>query len=337
MEFRPGAPGLASPRIPSVSVALCTFNGERFVEEQLRSILAQDLPAMEVVVCDDGSTDATLSIVRAVAAESPEATPIRLVHTDRVGGVTRNFDRAIAACRGDIIALSDQDDRWDPHRLRMMVPLFAGDAGPTLVFADAALIDARGETLSGTLQDGLLLSRWERARIDGGRPFDALIRRNVVTGAACAFTRDLYELATPFPDSWVHDEWLAILAAASGRVVRSSEVLGAYRLHGSNQIGLPGTSVRARLTRMLAPRGDRYVRIRDRSATLVAKLSEVGAPDWVLALARRKEAFESARASYPAGRLGRVLPVLGRWVRGDYRRLSSQGGLDVVRDLAQPE
>lgn len=327
---------MASQEVSSVSVALCTFNGERFIEEQLRSILAQDLPAMEVVVCDDGSTDATVSIIQAVAAANPTATPIRLVHTDRVGGVTRNFDRAIAACRGDIIALSDQDDRWDPLRLQTMVPLLVGHAGPSLVFADAALIDARGETLNGTLQAGLLLSRWECARIDGGRPFDALIRRNVVTGAACAFTRDLYEFATPFPDSWVHDEWLAILAAASGRVVRSSEVLGAYRLHESNQIGLPGTSVRARLTRMLAPRGDRYVQIHDRTVTLVAKLSGEGASERVLALARRKEAFESARASYPAGRLGRVLPVLARWVRGDYRRLSSQGGLDVVRDLAQP-
>jgi glycosyltransferase involved in cell wall biosynthesis len=328
---------VVSPHLlPSVSVALCTYNGERFIEEQLRSILAQETPALEIVVCDDGSTDATVSIIQAVAASGSWATSIRLVHTERVGSVTRNFDRAIAACRGDIIALCDQDDRWDPHRLGTMIELFGRDGGPALVFADAMLIDSSSGVLKGTLQSGLRLSRWERSRIDGGRPFEALVRRNLVTGAAAAFTRDLYALATPFPDSWVHDEWLAILAAAFGRVVRSSEILGAYRLHSSNQIGLPGTSVRRRLSRMLAPRGDRYVRLHERSAVLVARLSQHGAPDPILALARRKEAFEAARALYPRDRRARVIPVVGQWVGRNYRRLSSQGQLDVLRDIAQP-
>jgi hypothetical protein len=87
---------------------------------------------------------------------------------------------------------------------------------------------------------------------------------------------------------------------------------------------------------MLAPRADRYVRLRDRSARLAARLAEKGAPERVLGLARRKEAFEAARARYPKGRLARVAPVFAQLARGNYRRLSSQGGLDAIRDLAQP-
>ena len=321
---------------PTVSVALCTYNGERFIEEQLRTILAQETPAMEVVVSDDGSTDSTVAIIKAIAASAPAATPIRLVHTERVGGVALNFDRAIAECHGDIIALSDQDDRWNPQRLTTIVELLASHEAPTLVFGDATLIDARGDLLPGTLRDGLRLTRSERASLDGGRPFQALVRRNLVTGAVSAFTRDLYELSTPFPYLWVHDEWLAIMAAGLGRVIPTTEVLGAYRLHDANQIGIPEGSVGSRLTRMLAPRGDRYERLRDRSAMLAARLAEKGAPKRVLSLARRKEAFEAARARYPRRRLARAAPIVAQFVRGNYRRLSSQGGLDAIRDLAQP-
>lgn len=321
---------------PSVSVALCTYNGERYVEEQLRTILAQETPAMEVVVSDDGSTDDTVAIVKAIAASAPDATPIRLVHIERVGGVARNFDRAIAECRGDIVALSDQDDRWSPDRLTTIVAVLSGHTAPSLVFGDATLIDAGGDVLPGTLRGGLRLTRSERESLEGGRPFEALIRRNLVTGAVAAFTRDLYELSAPFPDLWVHDEWLAIMAAGLGRVIPTTEVLGAYRLHDSNQIGIPDGSVGSRLNRMLAPRADRYVRLRDRTAALAARLDERGAPERVLALARRKEAFEAVRASYPRRRLARVAPVLAQLARGNYRRLSSQGGLDVLRDLAQP-
>jgi glycosyltransferase involved in cell wall biosynthesis len=321
---------------PSVSVALGTYNGERFVEEQLRTILAQETPAMEVVVSDDGSTDNTVAIVKAVAASGAGATPIRLVSTERIGGVARNFDRAIAECRGDIVALSDQDDRWSPDRLTTIVAILAGHAVPSLVFGDATLIDARGDALPGTLRGGLRITRSERARLEGGRPFEALIRRNVVTGAVSAFTRDLYEVSTPFPDLWVHDEWLAIMAAGMGRVIPTAEVLGAYRLHDANQIGIPDGAVGSRLRRMVAPRADRYVRLRDRSAALAARLAEKGASERVLRLARRKEAFEAARARYPKGRLARLGPVIVQLARGNYRRLSSQGGLDAIRDLSQP-
>ena len=320
----------------TVSVALCTYNGDAFVAEQLRSILDQTDPATEVVVSDDGSTDGTLATIKGIAKRYRGPTDIRIESTTRVGGVTANFERAIGACRGDVIALSDQDDRWHPNRLAAIRAILPRDDGPRLVFANATLIDGAGAPLPGSLHENLRISRGERAGLHTGRAFEVLLRRNVVTGAATAFTRSLYDLAAPFPEAWIHDEWLAIVAAAFGEVVLLDEPLIDYRLHGGNQIGVADPGAASRLGRMLQPRGERYIRLRRRSADLVERLESLAAPPHVVALARAKLDFETTRAAYPRSRLRRLGPVLRRLANGSYARYSSQRRLDAVRDVLQP-
>lgn len=321
---------------PAISVALGTYNGEAYVGEQLSSILDQDIPAFEIVVSDDGSTDETLTIVTSISKRYQGPTEIRVVDTERVGGVTPNFDRAIGACRGDVIVLSDQDDVWHRDRLSSLLPHFPGDGAARLVFSDARLIGPDGSPLGGSVRDGLRLSHGEKRLIHSGRTFEALIRRNVVTGAVTALSRELYDLATPFPHSWVHDEWLAILAAALGEVVMLDSTLVDYRLHRDNQIGVADPSTPSRLRRMLAPRENHYVRLAERARDLVDRLDRLPVQESALALALRKLLFEDTRASYPTARFRRVGPVLREFARGSYSRLSSQRRLDIVRDLLQP-
>jgi glycosyltransferase involved in cell wall biosynthesis len=98
-----GAPDLR------ISVAMCTFNGGRYLEEQLESIGAQTRPPCELVVCDDGSKDGTISILKRFEANAPF--PVRIVQNGIRMGSTRNFDQAIGMARGEFIALCDQDDR----------------------------------------------------------------------------------------------------------------------------------------------------------------------------------------------------------------------------------
>ena len=320
----------------TISVALCTYNGASFVADQLRSILNQDTLPLEIVIADDGSTDATLAIINQIARGYAGPTEIRLVDTDRVGGVTQNFDRAIGQCRGDIVVLCDQDDTWEPQKLAVLGQAFSGAATPRLVFSDATLIDDTGARLPGTLHESLLLGRRERAELRSGRAFDLLIRRNVVTGAVAAFSRDLYARATPFPASWVHDEWLAIIASVVGDVVLIEQALVNYRLHAANQIGVADPGVASRIGRMLQPRGDRYLRLRRRSGDLVERLESLAAPADTLAIARRKLEFESSRAAYPRSRIRRLGPVLRLLAKGSYARYSSQRRLDSVRDVLQP-
>jgi glycosyltransferase involved in cell wall biosynthesis len=321
---------------PTVSVALCTYNGARYVEEQVRSILGQDYAPLELVVSDDGSTDDTLALVRAVVAEAKSDIPLRVISGGPRLGVTLNFERAVAACQGDLIALSDQDDVWRADRLSTVVPLFEHDADLLLVNSDARLVDAGGVPFGAGLFASLGLRRGERLQISEGRAFDALIRRNLVTGAATLFRRTLLQWARPFPPEWVHDEWLGLVAAAMGRVELSSEQLIDYRQHANNQIGVAERTVRYRVGKVLEPRGDRYVRLAARWRILADRLDGLATEPSNTSLADGKVAFEVARAGLPAGRFARLRPVLREYRKGSYARFSSQGTLDVVRDIIQP-
>ena len=323
-------------RAPLVSVALASYNGERYLEQQLRSILSQERPPDELVVSDGGSTDGTVELARTVLGQAPAGIRTELIADDVRLGVGPNFVRAIAATRGDLIALSDQDDVWHPDRLGRIVGEFT-DPEVLLASGNARLVDAEGGALPLDLFASLGIGAVELAELAGPDAFALLIRRNLVTGATVAFRRTLLEAAEPFPSDWVHDEWLAILAAATGRIVVDHDPLIDYRQHGANEIGVAIPTTRNRIGRMLEPRGDRYVRLERRARSLLQRLEAIDAPDRWRELAGRKAAFESARAGYDRHRIRRLGPVLRELRDGSYAELSSQQRLDVARDLLQPE
>jgi glycosyltransferase involved in cell wall biosynthesis len=320
---------------PSISVALATFDGARYVTAQLRSILEQSRRPDEVVVSDGGSTDGTVRIVREVLADHPEVSSRVIADGSRLG-VSANFARALAATGGDLIALSDQDDVWHPDRLRRGMDGLTSDDRTLLAHSDARLIDADGVELGTGLFAALGVGARERAQLAGDDAFALLVRRNVVTGATVVMRRRLLELAEPFPGSWVHDEWLAALAAAFGRIAPSDERLIDYRQHGTNAIGVSNPTFGYRVHRMLEARGERYVRLATRAAALQERLDLLEAPDRWRELARLKAEFEEDRSHYARARVARLRPILRHARRGDYRLLSSQGDLDVLRDFLQP-
>jgi len=328
---------MASPGTgPSISVALCTYHGESYIREQLASITAQTLPASEVVICDDGSTDGTVQAVEAFIAAYSGPTVLRIAHTDRAGGVRANFERAIEACTGDLIALSDQDDVWRGDRLEVAAGVLASRPTVLAVHADARIVDASGQPTGETLLGSLYVSDGEREAIHSGDATTVLTRRNIVTGATLLFRRELLSTALPLGQHWVHDEWLAAIAAGLGGLDLIEEPLIDYRVHGANVIGVAQPTLRNKLRQLRVPRGDRYPRFAMRAQELVDRLETIGAAQDVLVIAQRKRAFELERAAYPAGRLRRAYPVLRHAARGGYATLSSQGSVDIVRDLIQP-
>ena len=111
----------------TTSVAMCTYNGAQFIEEQLRSILDQTFHVEEVVVCDDRSVDETVAIIERVAKET--SIPIHIHINETNLGCARNFEKAISLCNGDVIFLSDQDDIWMPNKVETIVNWFK--ANPT--------------------------------------------------------------------------------------------------------------------------------------------------------------------------------------------------------------
>lgn len=322
-----------------VSVAVATRNGAPFVRDQLASILDQTRLPDEIVVSDDGSDDDTVAIVRSTLARGGGGLGVEVRIFENVAplGVTANFQKALEACSGDIIVLSDQDDIWKEDRVARAVTVFEGDSSAVLVVCDADLIDGDAAPLGDTLFGALGLSTIERQALAGERTFEALMRRNLVTGATTALRRSLVVDATPFPSAWVHDEWLAVIAAAQGGVRMIPVALVGYRQHGANEIGVRRPGLRDRVARLAANRVERNSRmfaraqaLNDRFA-LTARAYQPAVIDAVSA----KLKHEGMRHSLPAARLSRVIPVAREAARGGYRR-SGRGAPDIFRDLVQP-
>ncbi len=220
-----------------LSVALCTYNGEQYLAEQLDSLAAQTRPPDELVVCDDHSTDRTPEIIHDFAARAPF--PVRLhVNPDNVGS-TRNFDRAVGLCRGEVIALCDQDDVWHPRKLRRYEEVFSAEPSAGLVSTDAEVVDDQLRPTGARLWDATFEPEARRLMKEG-RAFDVLARRNVVTGATMAFRSRFRELALPIPlgGAFIHDGWIALTVAAVSGVEALAEPLVKYRQHAGQQIGL---------------------------------------------------------------------------------------------------
>lgn len=221
----------------SLSIALATYNGERYLAEQLDSIIRQTRLPDELVISDDASVDATRAIVLDFARHA--SFPVRLlINSERLGS-TRNFEVAISACDGDIIFLCDQDDVWYPNKIALIEKRFMDDPGVGVVFTDADVVDRNLHPLGLRLWEAVRFRPWEQIRFEAGDAFSVLLRRYVVTGATMAFRSRYRDLLLPIPDIWVHDAWIAMLMGATSNLAALPTPLIAYRQHGANQIGIP--------------------------------------------------------------------------------------------------
>ncbi|MGK2854110.1 MAG: glycosyltransferase family 2 protein, partial [Microbacteriaceae bacterium] len=220
-----------------ISVALCTHNGAAFIAEQLASILAQTRLPDQLVISDDASTDDTVALIHRIIAGAAASIRIDVTRNTEALGVTANFQQALEACSGDLIALCDQDDTWMPDRLAVLGERFDADPELLVLGSDATIVDADGSSRGFGLFEALDISAREFAEVHHGDSFAALLRRNLFTGATMMIRADLVSAASPFPGEWVHDEWLAIVGAATGKVDLLEVPLIGYRQHGANQIG----------------------------------------------------------------------------------------------------
>ncbi len=203
----------------AVSVALAAYNGERYVQSQLRSILDQLEPDDEIVVVDDASTDATVERIAALGDGR-----VRLLRNEHNLGVRATFERALRACRHQFIFLSDQDDLWlHDKRTTLLAEL---QAGAVLALSDASVIDADGRELEASFM----------ARRGGFRGSAlATLMKNRYLGCTMAFRRELLADILPIPQRVPqHDMWIGLLATARGRVAYVDRTLLQYRRHGGN-------------------------------------------------------------------------------------------------------
>lgn len=213
-----------------VSVVLCTYQGGRFLAEQLQSIFAQTRRPDEIILSDDASTDDTATIAEELLGSSGIAHEIHV--NEQNLGFRQNFAQAMQRAKGDILFLSDQDDVWHPEKIaRMLVPFEHPET--LMAFHDAALVDSALQPLAPSF--------WHTMTFDPV-PFQKgdyrhLLVSNVVQGSASAFRRSLLQDALPIPEIAIHDEWLALFAALRGGLVPVPEVLMQYRQGEGNALG----------------------------------------------------------------------------------------------------
>ena len=219
------------------SVAMCTYNGASYVEDQLESIAAQTQPPEELIVCDDGSSDATLDIIKEFSSRAPF--PVRLFVNEHNLGSTKNFERAIALCSGDLISLCDQDDVWLPSKLARLHREFARAPSVGLVFSDAEVGDEHARSTGHGLWETIGIDRAELERLKAGTALGDLLRGATVTGATMAFRAQLRHLVLPFPQDLplIHDGWIALITACVAHIAPIEDRLLVYRSHRDQQVG----------------------------------------------------------------------------------------------------
>jgi glycosyltransferase involved in cell wall biosynthesis len=322
----------ANPRPPRVSVALCSCDGETFLAQQLDSIARQSVPVNELVVCDDASTDGTAGILDSFAGRLPIR---KFVNRDRLG-VTRNFERAVRLCTGDIIFLCDQDDVWHDDKVRTLLKPFT-DPAVGLVFSNARVVRDDQSPAGYRLWESIWFDSDEQRRFREGDSVSVLSRHAVAAGSTAAFRADFRPLLLPFPDlPHAHDIWIALLLAAVSRIEPVDRDLIDYRLHDSNHVGMRryGLLGQIRMARQQI-HSNAFGQLAELHQSALDRLGDQSVwpvSEATLELLRCKAIHAGARRDLPRRWWSR-LSVVGSEVRkGNYFRFS-YGYKSVLQDL----
>lgn len=202
-----------------ISVCIATYNGERFIKEQIETILLQLNDNDEIIISDDNSFDHTISII-----EEFNDNRIKIFKDNKFHSPTKNFEYALSKATGDYIFLADQDDIWFPNRVERALQLLK-KKDIDCVICNRIIIDNNGKSNYKTVISEDFTNK----------PFIRVLVHNPYMGCCMAFTRKHLDLVLPFPNSLpMHDLWIGLLAHKLKSVAFISEPLIGYRRHGGN-------------------------------------------------------------------------------------------------------
>lgn len=263
------------PVAQRVAIVMATYNGSRFVEEQIRSIQAQSYYDWELYVRDDGSCDDTVQKVLQIERDDHRVQLVR----DELGnqGAIGNFSVLMEVAlkeEADYVFFADQDDIWDPEKIEIMLAhaskLLVQHVGqiPILVHSDLSVVDEKLEVIADSFIAYSRLS--PRVSASG-----ILLFRNQVTGCACVINRALLKLATPVPKNvMMHDWWLALLADSAGEIKFVPQPLVKYRQHSDNVLGARSYANKLRVLLMSPRKWREHIDILKRSISQAISLRE---------------------------------------------------------------
>lgn len=240
-----------------IAIIMATYNGEKFLREQIDSILANSYKDYEIHICDDGSTDDTESIALAYHEQYPNK--IYFHKNEKNLRVIKNFLVNTKKVEAQYYMFCDQDDFWLPykieHTIEFMKKTEAGNQNiPTVVFGDAKMVDGDLVEYHPSFQR---LNNLDTSKLD----LCHLAMENKLIGCTVMFNRALWEYIDNFPEKIkMHDWWIALIGASFGKVAYLDEPLLLYRQHGDNQIGGVGEMeyIRQNITKLREQRQALY-------------------------------------------------------------------------------
>jgi glycosyltransferase involved in cell wall biosynthesis len=316
-----------------ISIALCTYNGEAWLQPQLESFLSQSRRPDEVVACDDRSTDGTVALLRRFAERAPFR--LRMEVNERTLGATQNFARAIGLCTGDLIFMSDQDDLWLPEKVERLARALEASPQAGMAFCDGEVCGEALQPLGYTLWQAARFDAVEQEKVTAGRAHEVFLRHSVAHGATLAFRAELRRLALPIPaiPYCGHDYWAALVASAVSEVKLVPELLNRYRLHGRNVAGIRRRSLRDQI--QLGRELIKSNRIGHEAAVIQMAVERLGAAPvrpGVMEQMRRKLQHLRRRERMSPRLMGRIPDVAREAFSGRYSRFA-MGWRSIAQDL----
>lgn len=323
-----------------VSVALCTHNGQAYLQDQLDSYLNQTRIPDELVVCDDLSSDETLTILQEFARTAPFT--VRIYRNKEQLGCVKNFEKAVVLCDGDIIFFSDQDDVWDPEKIELMAAALENTPNVGVTFCNAKIVDRDLRPTGRTLWEMFHFNERLQKKIIQGRAEEVLIKMDLFWGLTIAFRSKYRNMLLPFFPGVGHDTWTAMLIALVSDISIVQKPLVEYRQHSSNVHGVKEKTLRDVLTTtaLKSRQSSRLKGFNNRVTffeALKERLLQIGdVPDLSakIGLLERKIAHFRRRANMSPRRLFRVHQVLSELVTLQYH-FYSRGLRDFIRDLLE--
>jgi len=212
------------------SIAICTYNGEKYIAKQLDSILNQDYPNLEIIISDDISSDGTAAILENYAAKNQN---IKFWINESNLGFNQNFKKAMDNCSGDFIAIADQDDIWLENKISLLMENIGDNL---LIYHDSAYID--------NLDKPTGKSTLSHHRFVKGECAKKLLYYNCISGHTCLLKKELLTLTPDFPTNFYYDWWLAYTAACTGKITFITNKLVLHRKHEESSTGKDKTDAK---------------------------------------------------------------------------------------------
>jgi len=212
-----------------VSIVMCTWNGERFLGEQMDSLLAQSWPKLEIIVVDDASSDGTFAILQQYALQDQR---VKIFRNEKNLGYNQNFRKACTLANGDYIAISDQDDIWEANKISLLMELMRDHPDVILAHSPSAIFET-GKSVQYKSATSRIPFR--------GNDVRKFFLFNHISGHNMLFRKTLLNEALPFPEHVYYDWWLAIVACCHGEIAYTDKILAYHRIHPENESAISGS------------------------------------------------------------------------------------------------